>query len=221
MHLVIADKLLDQLNIKNPSLFYCGNLAPDAIMNRDNYVREMKRHTHFKDGVKQYEFREAKNQAVYLKKLYAFFDEFYKENDECKDLYLGYIVHILVDELYLLNYYEDFLIELERKKISFEDEEFGKAFVFDVDQVDWELAARYSFKYPMPEILRKEDGYEIAGFITSDELKKSKEYIISRNFINKHDRLPLKVTSFEKNYDFIELCVEKVPNLLKDRFNIV
>ncbi len=30
-HLVIADRLLEPLQIRRPALFYCGNLAPDAI----------------------------------------------------------------------------------------------------------------------------------------------------------------------------------------------
>ena len=50
-HLVIADQLLEPLGINNPALFYCGSLAPDAIMAREGYQREMKRHTHFKDGI--------------------------------------------------------------------------------------------------------------------------------------------------------------------------
>lgn len=54
-HLVIADMLLKTMPedilscIHNRALFYCGNLAPDAIMAREGYVREMKKHTHFKD----------------------------------------------------------------------------------------------------------------------------------------------------------------------------
>ena len=40
-------------------------MAPDAIMARENYVREMKRHTHFKDGIRLNEFHKKENYQKY------------------------------------------------------------------------------------------------------------------------------------------------------------
>lgn len=222
MHLVIADKLLDKLNIKDPALFYCGNLAPDAIMARENYVRDMKTHTHFKDGVKPYEFRIKKNQDEYIGKLMDFYNEYFPKdnNDPNYELYLGYIVHILTDELYLMSYYEGKLEELEEKGIPFTDEASGNAFIEDVDNVDWELVRNYKFKYPMPDILTQRNDYEIKGWITNEELIASKTFIINKNFIQKHERKPLNDTTYERNDAFIFMAVKKIPALLKDRFGI-
>lgn len=218
MHLVIADRLLDELNIKNPPLFYCGNLAPDAIMARENYVREMKNHTHFKDGLKPYEFHIESNQVAYRERLLNFAKTFLRKEDPNYELYLGYIVHMLVDELYLTEYYSDFLIELERKHMSPADEVFCKQFTADVDRVDWELVRTYKFKYPMPETLLIERNYEIPGWITNFEIEDSKEFIINKNFITQHEKEPLEVATFEKNYDYIELCVNRVPIMLRERY---
>jgi len=220
MHLVIADRLLDRLHIVNPAMFYCGNLAPDAIMGRENYEREMKNHTHFKDGLKSYEFRIKTNQEAYLKRFMAFAEEFLDRNNPNYELYLGYVVHMLVDELYLLDYYEDFLIDLESKGISPEDEEFCKGFTGDVDRVDWELVRNYRFRYPMPETLLNFSGYDIPGWINEWEIEGSKRFIIYKNFECKHESEPLVVMSLKRNYEYIDLCVEKIPQMLMERFDI-
>lgn len=221
MHLVIADRLFDKLPIENKALFFCGNLAPDAIMGRKNYIREMKNHTHFKDGQKPYTFRIKENRENYMVRLMDFYENYVKtQSAEAKDLYLGYLVHILVDELYLSDYYEEFLLRLEKDGISPEDPDFCKAFTGDVDRVDWELVRSYSFSESMPELLFSEDGYEIKDYITAEELSNSKRYIIYKNFEVKHDPEPLMVADMDRNYRFIELCVNMVPKLLKERFGI-
>lgn len=221
VHLVVADRLLEQLEIKNPSLFYCGNLAPDAIMGRENYTREMKNHTHFKEGQKPYTFRIKENQESYLKRLLDFAGKYLKPGSPEFELYLGYIVHILVDELFLLDYYEEILKELETKGISPADEEFSRAFVHDVDQVDWELVRGYSFKYEMPAILFQENSYEITGWITNNELIGSKHFITHRNFITPHEREELKVSTYERNFRFIDYCVDRIPDILRERFSLM
>lgn len=232
VHLVIADKLLDKLNINNPALFYCGNLAPDAIMARKNYEREMKNHTHFKDGLKPYQFRIKENQEAYLKRFMDFYDEVYASFDKedeseqdnnkmnKKDLIVGYLVHILVDELYLLHYYEKHLTRLTEAGKSFDDEDYARDYVFDVDQIDWELVRNYTFKYPMPDILWSEMDYEIPGWISNEELISSKAFIIHKNFELKHDKEELKVQSHKESDEFIELCVSAIPGVLCERFGI-
>lgn len=221
MHLVIADRLLEKLGIRQPALFYCGNLAPDAIMARENYVREMKNHTHFKDGLRPFEFRIKENQDKYMPRLMAFYEEFFSGAERPdRELYVGYLTHILVDELYLLNHYEKHLIALEKQGIRPPNMEFSAKFVADVDLVDWELVRTYPFRYPMPETLLKEMDYEIPGWITNAELISSKRFIIDKNFVTPHEPEPLHVMSFQDNWDFIELCVKRVPEMLKERFGI-
>ena len=42
IHLAAADATYDMLGIKRLPLYYAGNIAPDCIHERKNYVREMK-----------------------------------------------------------------------------------------------------------------------------------------------------------------------------------
>lgn len=222
VHLVVADKLLEPLNIKNPALFYCGNLAPDAIMARQNYVRDMKTHTHFKDGQKPYEFRIPASQEIYMKRLMAFYDEMLVNGcEKDRELYLGYLVHILVDELYLLDYYEEILVKVEASGIDFEDKQLCDGFISDVDQIDWELVRTYTFQYPMPDILFKEMEYEIPGWISNEELTSSKLFIIHKNFQTQHDKKELYIQSYQRSNEFIEMCVTRIPEILGERFGLM
>lgn len=219
MHLVVADRLLPLLNIQNPALFYCGNLAPDAIMARKGYVREMKRHTHFKDGIRLHELHKPANMAVYRERLMNFYQEFVKNGeDPHHELYLGYFTHMLVDELYILHFRDDFVRELVSEGKEPDDKEFFKLFTEDVDTMDWELVRYHNFRYPMPDILQVEEPYEIPGMITGEELLDSKEFIIHKNFTQKHEPRSLQVMTYRKNMDFIELCVDRIPKILKEHF---
>lgn len=218
MHLVIADKLLDKLAINNPALFYCGNLAPDAIMARKQYEREMKRHTHFKDKIHLHEFRKAENQRIYQERFVDFYNRFVRLETPNRELYLGYVVHMLVDELYILEFRDRFVDCLVQEGKEPTDEAFFKKYVEDVDQVDWELVRSYQFHCKMPEILYSENEYEIDGWITKEELLDSREFIIRKNFETKHEKKTLQVMSLQENLDFIELCVNRIPSLLIERF---
>ncbi|MBP5264149.1 MAG: zinc dependent phospholipase C family protein [Lachnospiraceae bacterium] len=182
MHLVIADRLLDLYQIKNPGYFYCGNLAPDAVMNRENYVREMKRHTHFKDGIRLHELRIPENFATYLERLNAFYDGLVAKPSKHWEIYFGYLTHILVDELYLLEFRDKFVDMLVSQGKDPTDLDFFRMFTKDVYLVDLELVRTYKFHHPMPETLRINEEYEIPGLVTSKELLDSKEYIIRMNF---------------------------------------
>ncbi|MCQ2493884.1 MAG: zinc dependent phospholipase C family protein [Lachnospiraceae bacterium] len=218
MHLVVADRLLDILKVNNPAYFYCGNLAPDAIMARKNYTREMKRHTHFKDDIHLYEFRQPEKLSVYMDRLMAFFHSYVEPERKHREIYLGYLTHMLVDELYLLHFRDGFVDKLLDDGKAPTDAEFWDLFTEDVNLVDWELVRSYKFKYKMPDILMLDEPYEIEDFITGEELLDSKAFIINKNFTTKHEAEPLKVMTMESNLEFIELCIREIPRILMDRF---
>lgn len=220
MHLVIADRLLDILKINNPTYFYCGNLAPDAIMARENYVREMKRHTHFKDDIRLHELRIPEKQKVYMERLMAFFHSHVEPEREQKEIYLGYLTHMLVDELYILRFRDRFVDKLVADGKEPTDEVFWEGYPHEVDVVDWELVRTYDFKYKMPDILSLNELYEIEDFITSEELLDSKEFVINKNFITVHEPEELKYASMKDNLDFIDLCVSEIPKILSARFGL-
>lgn len=218
MHLVIADMLLDKLNIKNTTYFYCGNLAPDAIMARKNYTRDMKRHTHFKDGIRLHELHLPEKYKVYEKRLNQFVEQYVNPKDPHFEIYFGYLTHMLVDELYILKYRDHFVENCLAMGKEPDDKEYFDLFTKDVDQVDWELVRTYKFKNPMPESVILEEFYEIPDYITNEELLASKAFVVNKNFIAKQEKKPLQIMSFQENLDFIRLCAESIPLLLRERF---
>lgn len=219
MHLVIADRLLKPLSIHNPAFFYCGNLAPDAIMNRENYEREMKRHTHFKDQMRLYLLHKPENYAVYSERLQLFYDNYVAVSDKHQEIYLGYLTHILTDELYILKFRDKHVQKLVDLGKSPTDETYFHQFGKDVNSVDLDLAETYEFRYPMPDILLSENNYEIPGYITRKELADSKDFIIQKNFSGTSKKEPLQTMTMESNLEFIDLCVREIPLILRDRFN--
>lgn len=203
-HLVIADRLLDFFQIKNPALFYCGNLAPDAVMARENYVREMKKYTHFKENIPTDDLHLPENYKIYLERFNRFIERNLRKDGPEYELYLGYVVHMLADEIFILKVRDLHVANLGFGRENAKYAEYFKTFGHDVDLNDWQLVREYNFRYPMPDILRQESGYEIKGYITWEELEKSKNYIINKNFGTQHLPEKTKVFSFEENNRFIE-----------------
>ncbi len=218
MHLAVADALLDVLKIQNPALFYCGNLAPDAIMSKEGYVREMKRHTHFKDGIRLHELRIPEKMALYQERLMDFYERYVAVPSKDRELFLGYLTHMLADELYILDFRDGFVDRLTAAGKSPDDREFFHRFARDVYQVDLRLAREYPFRYPMPETLERESGYEIPGLVDRQSLVDSKEFIIRLNFQNTAEPEALQVMTYEENLEFMKRCVEKIPGILRERF---
>lgn len=207
-HLVIADMMLEWFPITNPALFYCGNLAPDAIMARKNYVREMKKHTHFKDGIPTNDLHLEENFRLYRRRLETFAKRFLDKTAEHYELYLGYVTHMLADEVFILKVRDRYVQQLLAKGEDTHNPAYFMQFGRDVDLNDWRLVREYRFRYPMPDILLEEQHYEIEDYITCAELQKSKAFIIEKNFSRQHEEEETAVFHYEENLQYIEETVD-------------
>ena len=215
-HLVIADRLLDPLQIRQPALFYCGNLAPDAIMARENYQREMKRHTHFKDNIHLGDLHLPQYYEKYRRAFRAFTERYLRPDSPDYELYLGYVTHMLADEVFILTLRDDHVKRLTASGKAPDDPEYFAAFGRDVDLNDWRLVREYSFRHPMPAILLKEQNYEITDYITCRELQASKAFIIEKNFLTLHEEQEPAVFSFEENTRFINDACLYIQKAIRD-----
>lgn len=215
-HLVIADRLLEPLQIRRPSLFYCGNLAPDAIMARENYQREMKRHTHFKDDIRLRDLHLPRCFSRYRRTFQAFTDRYLHPGSPNHELYLGYVTHILADEVFILTLRDAHVKRLTQEGRDPDDPEYFAAFGRDVDLNDWRLVREYTFRHPMPDILLAEQDYEIRDYITCRELQDSKAFIIEKNFLTPHEKREPTVFTFEENAGFIEEACRYIQKAIRD-----
>lgn len=215
-HLVIADQLLEPLHIQRPALFYCGNLAPDAIMARENYEREMKRHTHFKDHMHLRDLHLPGCYERYRRAFLDFTERFLRPDSPDYELYLGYTTHILADEVFVLSVRDAHVDRLAASGRNLDDPEYFAAFGRDVDLNDWRLAREYPFRHPMPDILLTEQDYEIPGYITRRELQDSKAFIIHKNFLTPHGECEPLVFSFQENTRFIRQACLYIQKAISD-----
>lgn len=215
-HLVIADKVLERLpepikrKIHNKSLFYCGNLAPDAIMARANYERSMKRHTHFKDDVRSNELHLPEKFAQYRKRLEAFAERFLVQPHKDYELYFGYVVHILADEVFILKVRDTHVKRLLQEGKNTEDARNFRTFGHDVDLNDWRLVREYPFSCDILRMIQAESNYEIEDYITKEELNDSKDFIIKKNFLTEHDAEEASELTYEENLRYIEEAVDTI-----------
>lgn len=219
-HLVIADMLLKTMPedilscIHNRALFYCGNLAPDAIMAREGYVREMKKHTHFKDGIPEDELAKPENFRLYRSRFENFAKHFLVDNHSNYELYLGYVTHMLADEIFILTVRDRHVEAFRREQAEPDYKEYFTMFGHDVDLNDWRLLRKYDFSCSILEAIQSENNYMIEGYITKEELIKSKNYIIDKNFKAPHKNEEPKVFTYEENYEFIQRAVERITRAL-------
>ena len=143
-HIALADKMfsLSGGRIKSAPLFFCGNIAPDSIHSRENFERAMKKHTHLRDGIVDKDFQKPENIKLFHHRLSEFVKKYCHKEDGLKELYLGYVSHLLADELFIYTVREDFVKKAEKIGVSQSDKEFFRLISKDTDSID----ARISHK---------------------------------------------------------------------------
>ena len=150
-HMAVAVELLreDQrkqgsfLKLKDPVHFVLGNLAPDGIMSRKGYVRSMKMHTHFRDGIPDWEFTREDHQKVFHQRIRSFCAQMLLEPALDRDLYLGYVTHILTDEIFMKTIRQEFMEKIAAIGLTDRDAETFEHFTYDVNQIDFRLGREY------------------------------------------------------------------------------
>ncbi len=111
-HMIVAKEVGKRLNI-NSDDYYKGNLLPDIIISEDS-------HSRIAIGVL----------------LIPDIDKFLSNNDINNDLYLGYLVHLLLDKHFL----EDYIMKITPDKNIFDTGEIYK----DYDYLNDDLVKRFN-----------------------------------------------------------------------------
>lgn len=172
-HMAVAVELLreDQrqqgsfLKLKDPVHFVLGNLAPDGIMSRKGYVRSMKMHTHFRDGIPDWEFTREDHQKVFHQRIRSFCVQMLSEHALDQDLYLGYVTHILTDEIFMKTIRQEFMEKIAAIGLTDRDAETFEHFTHDVNQIDFRLGREYPGIKRAEDCLRCEDSCSILEMV--------------------------------------------------------
>lgn len=217
-HVAIADRIADALGdrIKNVPLFFSGNIAPDSIHSRKNFVREMKKHTHLRDDIRDSDFLKCESQKLFHKRIDKFIERYCIKNDKEFDLYCGYLTHLLADELFMKTIRLDFTEQMEKLNISQPDREFFLYISSDLDNIDNRLSQEYAFKNNPKDTLWGAKDYEVKDYLTDDELTSSKGWLTWSWFDNVKEYTAPKYISYESILDFIDYASIEIESKLHE-----
>lgn len=198
VHLAVAEKLWRWMEREKPSFcfdsgltpgreyFIAGNICPDGIMARQGYVREMKLHTHFRDGIPDGSFEEPGMVPLFEKRMADFWREHIADEKGRPGLYLGYITHMMTDERYILEERPKFFDEIASIGLTKWDRETYVHFNRETDLVDFWLIRNYPELQDAREVLETVSPYEIKNMITEEELTDSRKWILRHFFREEH-----------------------------------
>lgn len=216
-HMVIAREMIKRLpkeSIREEGLFYLGNLAPDAVHAREGYIRAYKKHTHFRDDIPDMEFEQEEHQVVYRKRLEDFAAKNRERGDGLEDLYLGYVTHILTDELFIVTVRKEFCKVMEQMGISQDDHRFFEYIVRDMTRNDLLLVKHYEEMEIIRRCMEQVGIYQIEGLLSTQELKNSKDWLVSYHFTEEHEFLDPVYISYGRTLEFIQEAVRTITDKL-------
>lgn len=233
-HIAVADKIYSiwgESVIKNLPLFFGGNLAPDAIHAKKDYQRADKKRSHLCDGIRSYGYGYSEISKLFKDRVNEFIENYYFTTGEDKDLYLGYIVHLLVDEFYLLAVYK--LLEDNLKSGGANPDETGfrknladevnngnhREFFKEISDIS---IYEYKFKQNVADVLEAVWDYEIKDYITADEINISKRWVIN-NFLKNEPTQERKINldnDISRKLKLIDIAAENVISQLSDKIKI-
>lgn len=230
IHLAIADKISFILGgdvIKNLPLFFGGNIAPDAVHAKKDYKRTDKKHTHLCDGIRSYGYGCPEISKLFKDRVNNFINNYYLTAGEDKDLYLGYIVHLLVDELEMFAACERLENKLKNDGVYSDEPVFRKNLADEINNGGYReffkedayisdvLAHEYEFNQNVIDILEAVWDYEVKDYISVNEINISKRWIINTVFKCE----PVKGIILNKDRKsvvrFIDLAAENIIKQLK------
>lgn len=218
-HLVIGNeilKLLPENTIRDKGLFYLGTVAPDAVHAREDYVRAHKKHSHFRDDIPDRDFEVPENYELYRNRLIDFIQAHNDRTNELSDYYLGYVVHILSDELFVLSIRKEFCETMEKLGIDQTDRPFFDYIVADMNRNDMLMVHQYEGMAAIRRYLEETPEQSVEGYITGREMDDCREWLIHQHFIEQHELKPPIYISYERMMQFVQTAAKQIIKLLSE-----
>lgn len=190
--------------------FVAGNICPDGVMARKNYERSMKLHTHFRDGIPDGSFDKEGMVPLFESRMRAFWEEHIEDEKEMPGLYLGYVTHMMTDEVFILKERPKFFERIAAIGLTQKDVETFLRFNKETDQVDFRLIKDNPILQEAYQILEQIEPYEIKGMITKDELTQSRQWILEHFFKEEHEAEETKYLWYQDMMQFVEKMKEQI-----------
>lgn len=187
MHLIIANKVANSLEIRNKTEFLLGGIAADATSDKET--------SHFYVG----------NHEDFTRRIdYEKFINKYEDIRE-RDYILGYYSHLIADEYWLSGFYLPWL----KNRIEV-NPEILHMYHKDFQQLNGKLIERYGSKDELINCLSQSANLIEIDEVLSENVLKLATYVIEdMNYKKDTIQTPLKVFTFEQIIGYIETSVKK------------
>lgn len=218
-HMVIASEILKRLpenTVHDEGLLYLGSLAPDAIHAREGYVREYKKHTHLRDDIYDWDLAKESYHELFLQRVKSFILQNKDRKDGKLDLYRGYVIHLLVDELFVLTIRNEFCMNMEKLGIAQTDKEFMINIITDMNRNDFLLVDRYDKCNEIRNKIEQVPICEVEGYLSEKEMEISRDWMIKQHFINRHQFIEPVYISYDRMMEFINSATENILDRLSE-----
>jgi len=222
-HLAIADKIyfiLGGEKIKNPPLFFGGNIAPDAVHMKKDYQRLYKKRSHLTEGIRHYGYGDPVMAKLFKNRINEFIKNYYLKAGEDKDLYLGYIIHILTDKFQSRMVYKRLEEHLKNSGTDPDEPGFRKNLTDIVDNgvyndfftdTTYSISPhKYPFKQNVVDVLEAAQDYEVKDYISAGELNMEKRWVINTYFKSEHTQDNTINYDRNKAEQFVNLAAEDI-----------
>lgn len=222
VHLLVAERLYQgicrnrlryaapHLDMPEEDYFIAGNICPDGIMAREGYQREMKLHTHFRDGIPDGSFEAPGMVQLFEERMEAFWQQHLQDEGEKPGLYLGYITHMMTDERFILEERPKFFKRIAVLGLTERDRETFVRFGQETDRVDFRLIDDYPEITRAKELLEQVKPYEIRGMLGEKELTASREWILQYFFGKEHPREETEYLLYDSMAAFAAQVTEEI-----------
>ena len=211
-HLIIADKVskIFSKHIKNLPQFYLGNIAPDAVHNRANYISDYKKDSHLCVGDEKWGM--ITNNDEWKNSVINFLNN--HKNSENHDFIVGYCCHILSD------IYNNIALWIPFKQKYADEIDKGRnnLMMRETNMIDIELALTHEKRDIFWSNIKQSVGVDLAGIIYATEIEKQKDNILNTWYADKErpDLTSNEVVTVEVIMDFIENAVDFVMLTLQE-----
>lgn len=193
MHLIIANKIADQLSLKDKKAFLLGGIAPDAVAPKD-------RSHYFAGKIEDF--------TRYI--AYEKFQEKYQSLNQ--NYILGYVTHLIADDIWLKGFYLSWL-----KNRMNHDEGLYQKYHGDFRLLNGKLLDHYKVKI---DLLDDIDSIQLPDIdeVKAKDVREFIPYVIGDFDYNRQDlEADLNVFTFEQMVGYVETSVDKGVLYVKDQ----
>ena len=214
-HLIIADNVSKVFTkyIKNSPQFYLGNIAPDAVHNRANYISDYKKDSHLCVGDEKWGM--ITNNDEWKNTVISFLNRHkYSENH---DFIVGYCCHILSD------IYNNIALWIPFKQKYADEMEKGifNLMIQETNMIDIELALTHEKKDIFWSNIQQSVGVDLEDIVCATEIEKQKDNILNIWYTDKgrQDLTSNEILTVEIIMNFIKNAVDFVVLTLQEHLN--